>query len=68
MKEIRMEKVRVELGERSYDICIGKNILRNIGGSLKSFGLSPRIAIVTNPTVYPLYGAVVAKLFEKGWL
>jgi 3-dehydroquinate synthase len=60
-----MEKVRVELGERSYDICIGKNILRNIGGSLKSFGLSPRIAIVTNPTVYPLYGAVVAKSLKK---
>src|SRR4030042_3628385 len=60
-----MEKVRGELGERSYDICIGKNILRNIGGSLKSFGLSPRIAIVTNPTVYPLYGAVVAKSLKK---
>ncbi|HKZ57587.1 MAG TPA: iron-containing alcohol dehydrogenase, partial [Thermodesulfovibrionales bacterium] len=60
-----MEKVRVELGERSYDICIGKNILRNIGSILKSFGLSPRIAIVTNPTVYPLYGAVVASSLRK---
>ena len=60
-----MEKVRVELGERSYDIYIGKNILRNIGGSLKSLGLSPRIAIVTNPTVYPLYGAVVASSLRK---
>src|SRR4030043_1327894 len=60
-----MEKVRVELGERSYDICIGKNILRNIGDSLKPFGLSPKIAIVTNPTVYPLYGAVVAKSLKK---
>src|SRR4030042_1204376 len=60
-----MEKVRVELGERSYDICIGKNILRNIGLSLKSFGLSPKIAIVTNPTVYPLYGAVVESSLRK---
>jgi 3-dehydroquinate synthase len=55
-----MEKVRVELGERSYDICIGKNILRNIGDSLKPFSLSPKIAIVTNPTVYPLYGERLA--------
>ena len=60
-----MEKVRVELGERSYDICIGKNILRDIGGNLKSLGLSPRIAIVSNPTVYPLYGQVVAKSLKK---
>lgn len=64
-KKYKMEKVRVELGERSYDICIGKNILREIGGSLKSFGLSPRIAIISNPTVYPLYGPVVAKSLKK---
>jgi 3-dehydroquinate synthase len=60
-----MEKVRVELGERSYDILIGNNILQNIRGSLKSLGLSPKIAIVSNPTVYPLYGRVVANSLKK---
>jgi len=51
-----MEKIRVELAERSYDISIGSNILEGIGDNVKLFGLSPKIAIVSNPTVFSLYG------------
>ncbi|MEW6213805.1 MAG: 3-dehydroquinate synthase [Nitrospirota bacterium] len=51
-----MEKIRVELGERSYDITIGCHILDGIGDNLKLFGLSPKVAVVSNPTVFPLYG------------
>jgi len=60
-----MEKIRVELGERSYDIFMGSNILGNVGVSIQSFGLSPKVAIVSNPTVYPLYGGVVADSLKK---
>jgi 3-dehydroquinate synthase len=60
-----MEKVRVELGERSYDIVMGSNMLGSIGASLKPFGFSPKAAIVSNPTVYPLYGDVVANSLKK---
>jgi len=51
-----MEKIRVELAERSYDIAIGSNVLEGVGDNLKSFGLSPKIALVSNPTVFSLYG------------
>ncbi len=54
-----MEKIRVKLGERSYDICIGSNILKDIGSRLKSNSTSPRTAIISNPTVYKLYGKIV---------
>lgn len=60
-----MEKIRVDLGERSYDISIGSNILDTIGDNLKSFGLSPTIAIVSNTTVYPLYGKRVSASIKK---
>lgn len=60
-----MEKIRVELEERSYDILIGRNVLSNIGDCVQSLGLSPRVAIVSNPTVYPLYGRAVADAFKK---
>ncbi|HYA12399.1 MAG TPA: 3-dehydroquinate synthase, partial [Thermodesulfovibrionales bacterium] len=60
-----MEKIRVELEERSYDILIGRNVLSNIGDCVQSFGLSPRVAIVSNPTVYPLYGKAVADSLKK---
>jgi 3-dehydroquinate synthase len=61
----KIETIRVELGERSYDIVIGSNILRSIGASLKPFGFSPKVVIVSNPTVYPLYGSVVADSLKK---
>ena len=60
-----MKKIRVELAERSYDIAIGSNILEGVGDNLQSFGLSPRIAIISNPTVYPLYGKTVSDSIKK---
>ena len=55
-----MEKIRVQLGERSYDIVLGNTILDSIGEELKAFHLSPKIAIVSNPTVLSLYGERVS--------
>ena len=60
-----MEKIRVELGERSYDIITGSNILEGIGDALTPFGLSPKIAIITNPTVFSLYGKRVSDSVKK---
>jgi len=60
-----MEKIRVELGERSYNIIIGSGVLDDIGGNLKSFGLSPKAAIVSNPTVFSLYGKRVSESIRK---
>ena len=56
-----MRKIRIELGERSYNIIIGHDILSDIGRTLDRFEFSSSLAIVSNPTVYRLYGAVVSK-------
>jgi len=60
-----METIRVELAERSYDIAIGTNVLKKIKDNLKSFDLSPKIAIVSNPTVFSLYGKTVLNAIKK---
>ncbi len=54
-----MEKVRVELGERSYYVAIDSGILADIGERLKEFNFSPKVAVISNPTVFNLYGDVV---------
>lgn len=55
-----MQEVNVELGERSYKIIIGKGILPEIGRALK--GLRPsKVAIISNPLVYGLYGDLVSR-------
>jgi 3-dehydroquinate synthase len=60
-----MQNIRVELGERSYNISIGSNILDNIGDALKSLDLSPKVAMVSNPTVLELYGERVANSIKE---
>jgi 3-dehydroquinate synthase len=60
-----MEEIRVDLAERSYNIFIGTNSLDEIGDKLKLFELSPRIAIVSNPTVFSLYGERVSDAVKK---
>jgi 3-dehydroquinate synthase len=65
---VTLEKIRVELGPRSYDIVIGSETIGSLGDALKDFDLSPRIAIVSNPTVMNLYGDVVdASLKNAGF-
>ncbi|NWF75059.1 MAG: 3-dehydroquinate synthase [Nitrospirae bacterium] len=60
-----MEKITVNLGERSYDIMIGNEILNGIGEQLKSFNLSAKIAIISNSTVSSLYGEQVTDSIRK---
>ncbi|MBF0343965.1 MAG: 3-dehydroquinate synthase [Nitrospirae bacterium] len=51
-----METVLVSLGKRSYDIVIGQDILDAVGPRLKEYGFSKKIALVSNQTVFNLYG------------
>ncbi len=51
-----MRQVRVELGERSYDIRIGSGILKESGPWLRETGLSGKAVVVTNPGLVGLYG------------
>ncbi len=63
-----MDKIRVELGERSYTIATGSGILKDIGKSLERFDFSRKAAIVSNPTVYDLYGkTLAASLSDSGF-
>jgi len=63
-----MNKIRVELGERSYTIATGSGILKDIGKSLERFDFSKKAAIVSNPTVYDLYGKTLASsLSDSGF-
>ena len=56
-----MPEMRVELGERSYPIVIAHRIMDDLGQELKKFGFSRTLALVSNPTVYGLYGSEVSR-------
>ncbi|MXU66256.1 3-dehydroquinate synthase [Oceanomicrobium pacificus] len=50
-----MEQVRVDLGERSYDIDIGPGLLATAGARIAPFLRRPRVAVLTDQTVADLH-------------
>jgi 3-dehydroquinate synthase len=56
-----MQKIRVELGDRSYNIFLDRDSLGGLGEVLGRFDFGRKIALVSNPTVYGLYGSAVSK-------
>ena len=57
--------VNVDLGDRSYPIYIGRDLL-NVGDELRKHVNSKKALIVTNTKVGPLYTAKVRANLEKG--
>jgi 3-dehydroquinate synthase len=60
-----MNRVAVRLGERSYDIVIGAGILPGLGEAMQGFAFSPRVPVLSNPTVLGLYGDRVIKSLQQ---
>ncbi len=63
-----METLTVNLGDRSYSIHIGENVLSRAGEFLQQAHLRGKVAVVTNPTVAQLYlDSVHAGLTKSGF-
>ncbi len=54
-----MERLKVDLGERSYEILIGFADLDRLGASLGALNLDKHLCLITNTTVGRLYGSRV---------
>jgi 3-dehydroquinate synthase len=59
-------RVRVELGERSYDILIGRGLLSQAAEHLRPLKLGKRGVIITDTNVEPRYARVVRDALSKG--
>jgi 3-dehydroquinate synthase len=58
----------VNLAENSYDIVIERGALASLGQRCRAVGLKGVAAVISNPTVAPLYGAAVqASLVSAGF-
>lgn len=55
------KEVSVQLGDRSYIIRIGENILPELAEMISASGTKGAIGVVTDTNVAPLYGDVITK-------
>lgn len=49
-----LQTVKVDLGERSYEIIIGSKTIRKLGLRIKELRPS-KVAVISNETIFPLY-------------
>ncbi len=61
-----MQTLSVALGERSYPIYVGSGIIDDTDGIVKALP-APRVALITNNIVGPLYADILSKpLLQRG--
>lgn len=60
-----MERIKVALGERSYEITLGAGILDRVGSICRDAGLRGVAAVVSNTTVASLYYDLVRASLEQ---
>src|SRR5271163_3848259 len=60
------QRVRVDLGERSYDILIGKGLLSQAAEYLRPLKLGKRGVIITDAKVESLYAGSLREALGKG--
>ncbi len=63
-----MKSLKVELGDRSYDILIGSGLLDRTANLLREAIPAKKYVIITNPTVDKLYGNKVKENLSNGGL
>jgi 3-dehydroquinate synthase len=57
--------IRVDLAGRGYDIAIGPGLIDRAGELSRPLLAAPRVTIVSDQTVAPLYGARLAASYDK---
>jgi 3-dehydroquinate synthase len=60
-----VKRIKVNLGERSYPIVIGHQILTEIGPIIKRLNLGRDAAIITNPKIWSLCGPRLKRVLKE---
>ena len=50
---------------KTYDILIGSGLLPQLGAQVKKLGKASKICVVSETTVFPLYGKTVPYCLER---
>jgi 3-dehydroquinate synthase len=60
-----MKRVNVELGKRSYNVCIAKGIISDAGRIVRGVSRCRACFVLTNKKIVSLYGSVLRKSLNK---
>ncbi|MBU0605964.1 MAG: 3-dehydroquinate synthase [Candidatus Omnitrophica bacterium] len=60
-----MKKIKVRLGERSYDVLIGRGLIGDCGRIIKRLRIGTDAVVITNPRVAALYKKSIEKALKR---
>lgn len=60
-----MQSIPVNLAEHSYEISIASGNLERLGAKCRALALGQKVMVVSNPTVFGLYGARTIAALER---
>lgn len=60
-----MQSLSLNLGQHSYEILIGQGLLNNTGSFLEQLTTTKKVIVVSNPTIFSLYGTTVTDSLSK---
>ncbi len=63
-----MKIIKVSLGERSYKIIVGNNIIARLGPQIKNLNIGSSAYIITNPTIKNKCGSLFRNSLKKSGL
>ena len=63
--DLTYETLRVDLGERSYDIMVGPHLLGFVGKYADLLSKSKKVAVITDETVFGHYGERLRKALDE---
>lgn len=63
-----MKIIRANLGERSYDIVIGRNLLNSAGKIIRKLNIGKDAFIITNPLIKNKHGERLSKSLKRAGL
>lgn len=63
-----MQRLGIDLGERSYEILIGLGLRKRVGEFIKAVFNPSHVVIITHPSINSIYGEEVASsCIDQGW-
>lgn len=63
-----MKTIKVHLKDRTYNILIGRGIVKKAGSIIKRLGIGNDAVCITNASLFNLYGDVIKNALEKSGL
>ena len=68
MSKMSKKTIRIELGDRSYDVVVGAGVMSDLGAAATAVGDVTAAVVITDSTVGELYGAAAVGSLESAGL